>query len=225
MTTLLLQLVAFSVQVVAIFFLSRVTINQLYRFFRIFIKNDKAIFTLISLIYLPGTIIHEFSHFVTVIILFMKVREFTIIPQFQDNYIKLGSVIYEKKDPFRSIIVGLAPFFIILTCFWAAAILITFPTYNIVFDALLLYMVFVVSSSMFSSEKDLQDLVYLIPLLILIVGVIYVFDININILLEDQAVQSIGLFFQKINTFLLYSFLINIILIFMLKIFRYIMKK
>ena len=118
----------FILQIVLIFFISRVSTNEMFYTIRIFIKNEKFVLSLVSLFYLPGTIIHEFAHFIAASILFLKVKSLTIFPQFQGNYIKLGSVVYEKKDVLRGILVGIAPIFAGLFCFFVIDASKIFPS-------------------------------------------------------------------------------------------------
>jgi hypothetical protein len=205
--------------------LSRYTINEFFYFFQLFFRQEKAVFSFISLIFLPGTIIHELAHYLMATILMLKVREVKILPELQDNYIRLGSVSYEKKDVFRSIIVGLAPLFIILVFFGVIARFGIFPSTSIIINILLAYVIFSVSSSMFSSAKDLQDLVFVIPLLIIIAGIIYVSGIKVEILLSSKAADILTSFISSVNSYLLLSVIINISLIFILKSIRVIIKK
>lgn len=218
MITLIYQLLLLIFFIVLIYFISRYTINNFYYLFYSLFKNQHFVFSLISLFFLPGTIIHELAHFFTVIILFLKPQEIKIFPEWQDNYLKLGSVVYEKKDVIRSIIVGIAPFFIALLILFIIASLNIFPNNNLFINILIIYFIFVLTTTMFSSEKDLQDLIFIIPLVIIIAAIIYIFDLRINILFENQTItQFITILLNKINTYLLISLATNIIIILLLK--------
>jgi hypothetical protein len=73
-------------------------------------KSHKFGIILYSLIYLPGTIIHELSHFFTAAILGVRTGNISIFPVKEDNRLKLGSVEIQKTDFIRSSLIGLAPF-------------------------------------------------------------------------------------------------------------------
>ena len=159
-----IQYLAFVIfQLILIYFISRKLINELFYCLRIFIKNDKTIYNLISLFFLPGTILHEISHFFAATVLFLRVRSVSILPEWKGNYLKLGSVVYEKKDLLRSILVGIAPLFGGLAFFWFLAAFHLFPQTNMGINILLAYLIFSVATNMFSSAKDLQDLIFILP--------------------------------------------------------------
>jgi len=65
-----------------------------------------------STIFLPGTIIHELSHWIVAEILQVRTGEITIFPDDSEGSKtqKLGSVVTERTDPFRGFLIGLAPF-------------------------------------------------------------------------------------------------------------------
>ena len=109
MDNIVLQPVFFIILLLILFFLSCQTTNEIFYFLRMFIKNDSTVFGLVTFFFLPGTILHEFSHFFMAIILFLPVHKIQILPEFEKNYIKLGKVLYEKKDVIRGVIVGIAP--------------------------------------------------------------------------------------------------------------------
>ena len=218
MNGLPLQLVLILVLLISLFFVSRSTFNQLFYFFRKFFKNDKTVFRIISFIFFPGTVIHELSHFFAAIILFLRVRDLKVFPEWEDNNLKLGHVLYEKKDFIRGILVGLAPLLVGLLIFMSIYSWNLFPNPNFIINALIVYFIFAISSTMFSSKQDLIDLVYIPPVLILIGGIIYIFDIKVDIVLRNDNIrQSIILFLKQINFFLLLSLLIHIGIILILK--------
>lgn len=64
-----------------------------------------------SIFFLPGTIVHELSHWVVAEVLRVKTGEITIFPDDQEGETqRLGSVATAKTDPFRGFLIGLAPF-------------------------------------------------------------------------------------------------------------------
>lgn len=65
---------------------------------------------ILALVMLPGTVIHEISHFVAATFLFVKVDKISFWPQKTDKGIVLGHILPAKKpDPFRDALIGVAP--------------------------------------------------------------------------------------------------------------------
>jgi hypothetical protein len=146
------------IQSTTIFFLSRQNIKQFFFLFKKILSHQKisyqkTIYKTISLFFLPGTIIHEFSHFFAAIVLFLPVKDIQIFPKFEDGQIKLGHVLYIKKDFLRGILVGIAPFFGALLFFFGLSFFNLFPNKNLGLNIALIYLIFTVSSLMFSSNR------------------------------------------------------------------------
>ncbi len=225
MTAIIYQPLLIIFQLIAVYFASRFTKDELFYFFRSFIKKEKVVFALVSIFFLPGTILHELSHFFAATVLMIKVHEVSVIPKLEKNYIKLGSVLYEKKDFVRGILIGLAPvsgaafFFFILSGFKL------FPSSNLVLTIIYTYLIFTVSSTMFSSQQDLQDLIYIIPLITIIFGVIYILHINISFAIPTTFINGVLVFLAQINFYLLVSLAINFGLILLFGALRFIIKK
>lgn len=201
----------FAGQLVILFFISRNVTNHLFHFLCIFTQNDRLIFFLVALLYLPGTIIHEISHFFMALILFLRVRDVSIFPAVEKNSLKLGSVTYEKKDFIRGFLVGIAPLGGGIAVFYLISFFHFFPSSSLFLNVLYIYNIFALSSTMFSSKQDMVDCIYIIPLFIMIAGLIYIFNINIgHIIVKTLLSDHVIAFMKTINTYLLLSFIINI---------------
>lgn len=222
----MILLLLFVFQIVLLFFLSKKTTNEIFNFFRTLHIEEKTIFIIVSLLFLPGTILHELAHYFAAVILFMKVRDVKIFPEFEENEIKLGRVLYEKKDFVRGILVGIAPIFAGLFFFWVMAYFKLFPHKNIFLSIFFLYLIFAVSSTMFSSKQDLIDIIYLLPLVIVITGIIYIFNIRIDLLFKNQTMsKNIFNFIENIDVYFFFSLIINLFIIALLKFLRKIAMK
>jgi len=204
------------IQSTTIFFLSRKNFNHFFYFFRKFFHNQNTVYTLISLIFLPGTIIHELSHFFAAIVLFLPVKDIQIFPKFEEGQIKLGHVLYVKKDFLRGILVGVAPFFGALFLFFFLSFFKLFLNENLGLNIFLIYLIFTVSSLMFSSKQDLVDIVYLIPfiLFLLIIGYIFQpFIPSFNLPYLKNIIAGLEFFLTNVNYYLFLSILIHLFLI------------
>jgi len=171
---------------------------------------------MIALLYFPGTAVHEMAHLVMAMVLNLKVRDISLIPKIRGNTLKLGTVTYEKKDVVRGLIVGIAPFFAAMYAFWLVDAF-KLLSGNIWMTALFSYVVFTISSTMFSSKQDLIDLIYVLPIVIVGVIVFFVLKLDVSqftVLINGRAISS---FFSVVNSFLIFSLLLNGGIIMMLK--------
>ena len=203
-------------QSLIIFFLSRQNFKQLFFLLRKIFHREKTVYTLISLIFLPGTIVHELSHFFAAIVLFLPVKDIQIFPKFEEGQIKLGQVFYVKKDFLRGILVGVAPFFGALFLFFGLSFFNLFPNKNLGLNIFLIYLIFTVSSLMFSSKQDLVDIGYLIPfiLFLLIIGYIFQpFIPSFNLFYFKNIIAGLEFFLTNVNYYLFLSILIHLFLI------------
>jgi len=213
-------------QIVLIFVLSRQTTVELFSFLRIFFKKEKIVYIWVSFLFFPGTIIHEMGHFVGATLLNLKVHEVRFLPTFEKNQIRLGSVVYEKKDFFRGILVGIAPIFFALGFFWFLGKFQLFPNNDFWLNALFGYIVFAVSSTMFSSKQDLVEFGLIVPVIAIIIGLIYIFNVRFDVIFDNRLLRE-GLFsfLKDINYYLFFSLIANIVLIIFFRVFRILSRK
>ncbi len=88
------------------------------------------------------------------------------------------------------------------------------------------YMIFAVSSTMFSSKKDLQEAAIIFPLLILILGAVYIFQIDIaGALTELSFLRDFIPFVITVNYYLIVSILIHICFIIIGRSLRFIIQQ
>ncbi len=214
------------VLLVSLFFISRLTTNELFHFLRMFFKKDSTVFGLVSLVFFPGTVLHEFSHFLMAMVLMLPVHKIQILPEFEKNYIKLGKVLYEKKDFIRGLIVGIAPLFGALFFFWFLSAFRLFPSQNVFLTLGLGYIIFAVSSTMFSSKQDMVDIIYIVPVFIGVGVVIYLFNINLDFFLNNPVLmKQIQEFSSHVLFYLLFSLIVHGIVILVLKSLRRLLTK
>ena len=208
---------------VLLYFVSRKTIHSCFFFFSRFLKHPQAAFRMMALLYFPGTLIHEMSHMVMAMMLNLKVRDISLIPKVRGSTLKLGTVWYEKKDVVRGLMVGIAPFFAAMFVFW---FIDTWRLLymNMMIGALVSYIVFAVSSTMFSSKQDLVDLVYVIPIVLVLVALGYIFRANVVPVIAYIDITGLENFFAIVNSYLIFSLILNsgiiVVLSIILKLFR-----
>lgn len=114
---------------------------------------------LYSILVLPGTIIHELSHWLVAEILQVRTGEIVILPELAGHgqEERLGSVQTEKSDPFRGFLIGLAPFvtglgiLIVLGQLLTTGWIQSFVWWQL---GLIIYGIMVVGNSMLISRSD-----------------------------------------------------------------------
>lgn len=126
-----------------------------------------------SLLFLPGTILHELSHWLVAELLGVRTGTITILPEFEDGQERerLGSVQTASSGPLRGFLIGAAPFFTGLLTLWILGYLLSLGSYQLWQYVLLFYGVIVVGSSMMLSREDRR---FWLPMAIMIFIVIFV---------------------------------------------------
>lgn len=187
-----IQLIFFIAQTFLLYLITRASLERLFIFLSSHIRSRKVVYALISTVYFPGTLLHEVAHLTMATGLLLRVKEIQIFPKITgENTIKLGHVLYEKRGVIRSVFVGIAPFILGLAFFWSLAYFQLFPSQNWGLNIIFGYLIFTVSSTMFSSKQDLVDILYAIPLIIMVVGVVYIFNLTGTF---EQLLKTINLY-------------------------------
>ncbi len=211
-------MIVFLLQIIAIYIISRLILKELFLFLRKFFSTDFPVFILVSFIFLPGTIIHETAHFITALFLILPVKSMSVFPKWDNNEIKLGEVLFVKKDFLRAILVGIAPIFFGIGILFSLFYFHIYPANNIGLNILYSYLVFSISANMFSSKQDLKDLLLVIPVIVLLIIIFYVFDIKINM-------NSINVIMNQINSYIFFVLIIDIVLFGVLKLLNRFVKR
>ncbi len=192
------------------------TQGNLARLFLSALSKNKIVVYILWFLYLPGIILHELAHLVVAIGLLLDVRSISLIPQIIEDengrrMVKFGSVTYIKSDPIRGLLVGIAPFFFGTLCLILLFNSINFPNESFKLNAFFVYISFIISSTMFSSKKDLQDLMYVVPTVGVITVVFYLLNFNpFSYITLSLTLQKNGLdFLHEINKMFGVSLVIN----------------
>ncbi len=154
-----------------LYFLSRSNIKLIFKI----IKRKKLAAYLLSVLFFPGTVLHELSHFFAAIVLFLRVGDVEIFPSIEGNKIKLGRVYYERKDFVRGLLVGIAPLFTGSAVLFGIFYFNLFPANDFLQNLIFVYLIFSISSTMFSSKQDLKDLGLVVPLVLFLVALVYIY--------------------------------------------------
>jgi len=211
-------MLVFLLLIIAIYIVSRLILKELFILLRKFFQSDFIVFSLVSLLFLPGTIIHESAHFITALLLILPVKSMTVFPKWDENEIKLGEVLFIKKDFLRAILVGVAPVFFGIGILFSLFYFHIYPANNIGLNIFYAYLIFSISANMFSSKQDLKDLLLIIPVILLIIIIIYVFNIKINM-------NSLNVIMNNINRYIFFVLVIDAFLFGMTKLLNSFIKR
>lgn len=90
--------------------LQRLLHREIQASFLILSRSPEFSIALFSIIFLPGVLLHELSHYLTAVILGVQTAHFSLIPQLLPNgRLQLGYVETVKSDFFRDSLIGAAP--------------------------------------------------------------------------------------------------------------------
>lgn len=202
--------------------LSHVISKDLFRVIYGITKSKKISIYIYSILFLPGTFIHEISHFVTALFLFVPVKDFDLIPTIEESRIKMGSVKVAKVDPFRSTLVGLAPFVIgnIILFLVINFILKNSANYSWILVGAAVYIIFQIGNTMFSSKEDMYAAIRLIAVLIVIYIALYFLGLRISVDANNFFTPTVVDYIKTASWFLLIPIVVDLIIIVLVKLAR-----
>lgn len=136
-------------------------------------SRPAAIGTL-AVIFLPGTIIHEFAHAAIAQMLGVYVGDMKLMPEVEGKRVKLGSVQVGQSDPFRSFLIGSAPLIVGLALIFTILAIFARLNFSGLWPTLILsYTLFQIGNTMFSSKRDMEGALGLFIALSLVFLAIY----------------------------------------------------
>lgn len=194
---------------IALYFISRISLRQM---------TGVGGHRLLAIFFLPGTIFHEMAHAVAAFTLLLHVREVAILPKVEKHRLVLGYVSYDKADPFRALLVGLAPFFA------GIIILLFIPSLgqvlgnNLASNLAVSYLVFNITTMMFFSESDVEQAYLVVPLIFLILGsIFYVFNLRIEPEWVSASYDYLAKLGANINGYLFFSLILHLFFIILVR--------
>jgi len=154
----MIHLLIFILLLVLLFFISRKVQVYVSQLFYGLTKSKKTSAYLFALLFLPGTYVHEFSHFLFSLALLVPVGKLELIPKLEGEQLKLGSVSIAKTDFIRRFIIGIAPLIIgVILLVVIVAIAFANPSGDVWWKYFAyLYLIFTISNTMYMSKKDME---------------------------------------------------------------------
>lgn len=215
----MIYFVLLPIEIAVLFLLSRSMSKTLSKFMSV---------SLLSIIFLPGIIIHELSHLFSAMILFVPVGDMEFIPRKEGNSVKLGSVEIGKTDPVRRSIIGFAPVFagliiVVGVVYLFSSNILFFQNKNLyIFIAvifILVYLLFAISNTMFSSRKDMEGTLEILITLLIVFTAFYILGFHpplswLNKLFTKELIGVI----QKSTVFLLAPIAIDLFILGIIKL-------
>ena len=211
-----------AVELLLLYILSRRLTQNLNFSIFLLTKSRPVAISFLSILFFPGTVIHELAHLFTAEILGVRTSGMTLVPEgIEQKEVRTGSVSIAQSDPIRRAIIGIAPIFVGLIAlgtvsyFW-----LQIPTWgNLPAGEAgweiwgyigLGYLLFVVSNTMFSSPEDLEGFWPVVIVLTLIAAAAYITGIRIT--LTEPVLGGVIQFFRSIAVNLGYVTGLNIAL-------------
>ncbi|KKS63051.1 MAG: hypothetical protein UV29_C0007G0024 [Candidatus Collierbacteria bacterium GW2011_GWD2_42_50] len=144
-----------------------------------------------STIFLPGTLIHEISHFLVAALTGARTGKIEIFPEYLEDkldekstHVALGSVQTQKLNPIQGFLVGIAPFIsgMALLIWFASLFQTSFTAKDIWLLLLEGYLFFTVANSFFPSWSDIKQALpfVIISLVVTLLAWYFGFQIFLN---------------------------------------------
>lgn len=139
-----------------------------------------------SIIFLPGTIVHEVSHFLIAALTGAHTGKIEIFPEYLESderstHVAFGSVQTQKLNPIQGFLVGIAPFISgMALLIWLASLLqISFTDRNIWLLILEGYFFFTIANSFLPSWTDIKQTLPFVIVFLLIALLAWYFGFQI----------------------------------------------
>lgn len=164
---------------------------------------------LYAILFLPGTVIHELSHFLAAKILSVPVGKFSLSFKKYNDEVVLGSVSIAKVDIFRRFLVGIAPLIFGITLLMITIYMtVKNNIYSNWLAALVVgYVIFIIANSMFSSRQDLKGAWKLGIIVIFIAVASYALGIKISFSFDNSD------FLKNLSLYLLAPIVIDVLML------------
>lgn len=105
-------IVVFILIILTVVALDRLVTRQILTFFWLLTGSERTAYYTYAILLLPGTIVHEVSHWLMARLLGVPASRPSIRPQVRGNNIILGYVQVAQTDPIRQSLIGAAPIFV-----------------------------------------------------------------------------------------------------------------
>ncbi|HRN96044.1 MAG TPA: hypothetical protein PLD54_01190 [Candidatus Levybacteria bacterium] len=164
-----------------LFITSRFISKAIFIFGHTITHSQSVASRLLAFIFFPGTLLHELSHWGMAKILFVHTGRVELMPEIHEDGLKLGSVQIARVDPIRRFLIGVAPLIVgslllgLISYYMLPYILnFSFTTSYLLLATCYIYVLFVISNTMFSSKKDMEGASALLIFIIFVITILFV---------------------------------------------------
>ncbi len=170
-------------------------------------------------LFLPGTLLHEASHWITATLLGVKATRFSVWPKMKrSGKLQMGAVQVESSDPFRHSLIGLAPLIfgsvaVLIMGSWLEldriAVAVNTGDVAVMWQAVMrilsfpdvwlwLYLIFAISNAMLPSESDRESWWSVVLYLSVVLMLVIFFDVNpaVSPTLQSFALDTLNSLFS-----------------------------
>lgn len=145
-----------------------------------------------GILFLPGILLHELSHFLVATLLFVRTGKIEILPRHaqrgdEDKRVQLGSIGIAQTDPIRRFLIGIAPIVVGTSVMLWVLFVLAPGQVDLVRYALLTVIVFEIGNTMFSSRKDLEGALELFIVATIVLAVLFL----LNVRLPSGAIERV----------------------------------
>lgn len=223
---MILYILILIAELIVLWLLSRKLSQNLFTAIFLLTTSRPVAISVLSILFFPGTVIHELAHLFTAEILGVRTSGLTLVPEgIEEKNVRTGSVSIAQSDPVRRAIIGIAPIFVglgilgILSYFlpgiWEQVAIdannnILFSQVSIYYVLFTLYSLFAVSNTMFSSPEDLDGFWPVVGVMTLLSMAAYIAGIRIN--LTEPTLTNLTIFFRSVAVNLGYITGLNVVL-------------
>lgn len=147
-------------------------------------------------LFLPGTFLHELSHWLAAKLLFVRVGKFSLKPEKREKEVVLGSVAIEQTNIVKRLLIGAAPVIFGLMLILSVVYLVVAHELAVGWKAVAVlgYLVFVIGNTMFSSRKDMEGAWKVVLFIAVLVVAAYFLGLKVNVELETDVFRHASLY-------------------------------
>lgn len=231
MSSLFLLFIEFAL----LFFLSRQLLKTLGRLLLRVTKNKKLTTEILTLVFLPGTVVHELSHFFVATLLLVPTGRLNFSPVQEEERVKLATLEVAKTDPLRRALIGLAPLLVglgvsVLAIVWfyktQQSLIQTSPLgiLSLKETYLVAFVLFQVTNTMYASQEDLEGLLALGAAFILLAAAtgltFYLKGFELPTVFSKISVPIPAFIPAALGVILILNSLVFLLLLLLLKVFK-----
>jgi len=211
----MIWLIVFVGELVTLSILARWMFVEISRMLQRVVRSRRVVIYLLSLVFLPGTMLHEFAHLITAVILGVRTGKFSVWPALDTGEsIKMGSVQIAKSDPVRRAIIGAAPFLIGVSVMLILLWWLTGRGLNYWWEyALTGVVLFEIGNTMFSSRRDMEGTMELLLALGIIGGLVTAALWRMGVMINVARIALPEELLQKVAYLMLFPLGIDVVVL------------